>query len=305
MKKNKKYIFLSLIVVLGMVLLYYGFTFAKYVADSVWDYYLQSKGFYFTSDHLGETEIQNVDNLWNGGSVSFNIKNSLNQNVVSSYDIGYTATCTIEGDVSDYASCNLNGSDSNVQEGVLSSFQTCVNKTGDSVDVSELNKTDCEIGGYEWVNETAIKDLYFDISLIDEQYELEDVVVNISVNSTQPYKKTITGKFILHKRNVLEELVTMNYKNYDNYDLLIISNSYSSDKCVEITWDPNKLAIDTDLENLNSYLVDSNNYVNGIKFNIAGKQSKSYMFYSKDFAQTYNVNEFTLTELDSCSVTSH
>ena len=94
MRKKKKYLFLTLLVVIGLPLLFYSFTFSKYISDSIWDYYLQSRGFYFTSDYLGEDIVQNIDNLWDGGSVHFNVKNNLNEKVVTSYDIEYQVTCT-------------------------------------------------------------------------------------------------------------------------------------------------------------------------------------------------------------------
>ena len=299
MRKKKKYLFLTLLVVIGLPLLFYSFTFSKYISDSIWDYYLQSRGFYFTSDYLGEDIVQNIDNLWDGGSVHFNVKNNLNEKVVTSYDIEYQVTCTVKGEVADHVSCKLNGTDSDTHEGILSSFQTCANNTGDGIDVSSLSKTDCELGGYKWITEVAAKDLYFDI-LVDDDYELNDFVVNITATSTHPYNKSIGGDFTLHKRNVLEEVVTMNYKNYTNYDRLVVSNSHSSEKCVKITWDSDKLVIDADETKFNSYMVDSDNYINGVKFNIAGKESQNYVFYKKDFNETYNVNEFTLTELDDC-----
>jgi hypothetical protein len=107
-------------------------------------------------------------------------------------------------------------------------FKICSNTTNDGIDVSLFDETDCELGGYDWVDEVVINDLYFDVILTDINYELEDVVVNITVTSTSPYSKTISGDFILHKPSMEEDNITMDYKNYLDYDMLIISNSYSS-----------------------------------------------------------------------------
>jgi hypothetical protein len=299
-KKLKKNIFLVLLIVIGSLLCAYGFTLAKYVSNHVWDYYFKSKGFYFSSDYLGSTTIKNVDNQWNGGSVNFNIKNNLNQTVITNYDIGYSATCTIIGDASSYTECHMNGTESNTQEGVLSSFQTCVNNTGDQVDVSLFNKTDCELGGYDWVNQVAIKDLYFDVVLTNGSYELTDVVVNVAVTSTYPYRKTLNGNFTLHKNNINENSVTLNYKNYSDYGRLIVSNSYSSNKCVKVTWDPNKLLINADNSEFSSYLTDLNGYINEIKFNIGAKGTLNYIFYKRNFDITYDVTEFLIEESSGC-----
>jgi hypothetical protein len=300
MRKLKRNIYLILFILIGSLICICGFTFAKYVSNSVWDYYLKSKGFYFSSDYLGSSVVKNVNNLWDGGSVHFNLKNNLNDAVITNYDIDYRVTCTVMGDASTYAACRMNGTTQNVQDGVLSSFQACGNYTGDNVDVSALNKTDCELGGYDWEDQVAIKDLYFDVILTDSNYELNDVVVNVTATSMAPYSKTISGDFTLHKSNITGPNVTMEYKNYSNYDKLIISNSYPSTKCVKITWDANKLSINA-LENaFSSYATDTNGYINEIKFNISGKNSLSYIFYRKNFNTTYNVSEFQLEETSGC-----
>ncbi len=300
MRKIKKPIFLIILIIVTIFVGIYGFSYAKYVSDSIWNYYLKSKGFYFSSDNLSTTISKNVDNLWDGRSINFNVKNNLNQTVITSYDINYQVTCTITGDAASHATCHMNGTESNTQEGVLTSSQICVNNTNDNVDVSALNKTDCELGGYEWSDQIAKKDHYFDIVLTDENYELSDVVVRVEAVSTSPYTKSLKGDFVLHKINNSEDKVAMNYKNYSNYDRLVVSNSYSSTKCVKITWDSSKLHIDSSNSNISSYVNDENGYIKEIKFNIGAKDSLSYIFYKTDFNAIYNVTEFILTETSDC-----
>ena len=73
MKNIKRNILISLIIV-AIILCIYGLTLARYVGNSVRDYYLKSKGFYFTSDYLSSNTVKNVNNLWTGENVYFNIK---------------------------------------------------------------------------------------------------------------------------------------------------------------------------------------------------------------------------------------
>lgn len=300
MKKFKVYLYLILLVLIGCFIGIYGFTLAKYVSNSVWDYYLKSKGFYFSSDYLDSMLVQNVDNLWDGESVTFNIKNNLNQVVITNYDIYYEVVCTIKGDAAAYTECHLNGTTSNMLEGVLANFQTCNNTTGDGIDVSLFNKTDCELGGYDWINQIAVKELYFDVVVTDENYELQDVVVNISATSTSPYRKTLSGDFVLHKSNMKDASITADYKNYANYDRLTISNSYTSSKCVRVTWNDDKLIINADENQFSSYGTSVNGYINEIKFNLEGKKSLSFIFYKKTFNNIYNIDEFVIEESDGC-----
>jgi hypothetical protein len=244
--------------------------------------------------------VKNVNNLWDGGSVSFNIKNILNQKVITDYDIGYTVTCTIEGEAAAYSACHMNGTTSNTQDGVLPSLKACINNTNDGIPVSTYNQTQCEAGGYDWADQVSIKDLYFDVVLTNTNYVISDVVVNVTATSNSPYHKTLSGTFTLHKSNAGENAVTMSYKTYSNYDRLIISNSYSSTKCVRVTWDTNEFLINEDNSLFSTYLTDSNGYINEIKFNINAKNSISYMFYKRNFDMTYNVSDFLIEETTGC-----
>lgn len=300
MKKIKKSIFLIGLIIVGIVVGAYAFTYARYVSNSIWDYYLNSKGFYLSSDYLASSVVKNVNNSWDGESVHFNVENALNQAVITSYDINYNVSCTITGDAASYSECHLNGTNSNTYSGVLPGLESCSNTTNDGIDVSTLNKTDCELGGYTWVSQLATKDLYFDVVLTDGAYELSDLIVNITITSTSPYRKTISGDFSLHKRNSEDNSVTMNYKNYSNYDRLILSNSYAENKCVNISWNSDKLLIANNKNEFSSYLADTSGYINQITLNINAKSSLSYIFYKRDFNMTYNVNEFFLEESSEC-----
>lgn len=301
MKSKKKHIILIAVLLVASIAVIYGLTYAKYISNSVWNYYLKSKGFYFSSEQLSSsTVVQNADSQWDGGSVNFSINNSLNQKVITDYDINYTASCTVTGDAAAYAECRMNGTSSNSQDGVLTSLQACSNTTGDQVDVSTFNKTNCELGGYEWINQIVTKNLYFDVILTDTNYTLNDVVVNVTVTSTSPYSSTLSGDFKLHKADEKGNDVTLSYKNYSNYDRLIVSNPSLTAKCVKVSWDASKLIINADSSQYSSANTDTNNYINEIKFNINAKDSLSYIFYSKSFSTTYNVSEFTLAETDGC-----
>lgn len=300
MKRYKKYIHLTLFIIFGILLTFYGFTYAKYISNSIWNYYLKTVGFYFNSDNLGITAVKNVDNLWDGESVYFNIKNNLNQTVINDTDIAYEVTCTITGEEASYTTCHMNGTSSNIYVGTLPNVKVCINNTTDAINVSEYDEETCKTEGYNWTSQISTQDLFFDVVLTNQSYQISDIVVNITVMSTSPYKKSLIGDFTLHKRNIEDNNVGLNYKNYSNYDRLIISNSNTNNKCVKITWDASKLKIDANTNEFSAYNVDVNGYINEIKFNINAKDNLSYIFYKSDFDQTYNVNEFIIVETTGC-----
>ncbi len=298
-KKKLKYVYLSLIGVLGMLLLISIPTIAKYVYNSVLDYYLESKGFYFASDYLDTTLLNNVNNLWNGESTHFTIRNNLNDSVITEYDINYKIECTIKGEAANYTKCNLNGTDSNIYNGVLSKLETCINNSGDGIDVSLLDSNNCEISGYKWENQISEKDNYFDIELTDNNYELKDLVVNISATSTSPYTKTIIGDFVLHKISYTTNNIVSIYKEYENYTELIISNNSLDNKCINISWNPDNLKISLNNDNVNEYYTDNNN-INKIKTSINSSNNNRYIFYKQNLNSTYDISEFTIEELSDC-----
>ena len=298
MEKRTKYMLLLVIFLLFVFVVTNGYSYAKYVSNSVWNYYLETKGFYFTSEQLGTNKIVNVDNNWDFGSVFFSLKNSENGNLVSDYDIEYTVKCTIQNDASSYSKCVLNGTDSDTFNGVISSSSICRNNIN-SVDVSSYIEDKCKADGYEWVVQENYKDLYFDVVKTGE-VDLDYVSVLIEVTSTVPYSKTLLGEFNLSSINMIENSLKVSYKEFNNYSRVVLSNSYDENKCVKLNWNSNNLRIDEINDGILSYQYDNNGYINEIKLNIDKKDSVSYVFYKTDFSKTYGNQDFSLIETNDC-----
>lgn len=286
---KKRIVIISTIFIVIVIVLLFGTTYAKYKAESIWNYYLETKEFYFSSDKLGIEPIENVDNQWDGESVYFSLKNSDNNDDVTNFDIKYNVTC----ETNNGSSCSINGSNDSSYEGILSTYNFCENSTNDGVDTTSFNKVECEVNGYSWKNAPAIKELYFDI--IDDT--LDSVEVTITATSIEPYKKKIVGKFLLTKDKNLVGNISMDYKSYTNNDNLIISNSYDEDKCIKLSWDANNLRIDED--EFISSKADSNGYINEIIAKIGSKDTINYTFYKTD-DKKYSTNDFNLTKIE-CS----
>jgi len=295
--KKEKFKLLLIIVMIGIVLSIVGFSFAKYVSNSIWDYYLRSKGFYFYSDTLNMNTYQFADNSWDESSIYFNLRNNLNDKVVTTYDINYSVVCTIENEASSYSECKLNGTEFNTYDGVLSSVQACVNYTEDLVDVSSYNESQCDLGGYSWEYQIADSDLYFDIELTNQEYSLDYVEVKIEVESTSPYNKMLIGEYFLNTLGSSEFVYS--YVNYDNYDRLTITNN-SSATCLKLSWDSSELLIDNSLDEFISYYTDVNDYVNEVMFNIDEYSNLSYVFHKRDFGLSYDISDFSISE--SCII---
>ena len=299
MRKRTK-ILLLIVIILGLAsLITYNYSFAKYVSNSLWNYYLSTEGFYFSSDVLDTTKITNINNNWEYDSTYFRLKNSENSFLVSDYDIVYDVKCTIQNEAALYSSCRLNGTDSDTLTGVvLSSSSVCINEI-DEKDVSLYTKDKCKKNGYEWKIQEGYKDIYFDIVKTGEQ-DLTYVSVLIEVTSLKPYRKTLIGEFNLSSSEILDSGLGVDYKEFDNYSRAIITNAYDEDKCVKLSWNPDNLRIDETTGEILSYKIDSNNNINEIIFNINKKNSVSYLFYKTDMNGKYDYKEFNLVESNEC-----
>ena len=271
MNKKKKILLILLLISLCFTFSYV--TFARYSFRNVWNYYLESQGFYFKSDQLSNNQ-NNTDTFWDGNSVHFNLKNYSNSDLISDTDISYEVECeVIDGD----ETCELNGRGRDTVTGVLSKSARCVN-TIDEEDVSELNKTECETSLYTWEKSLVSNDLYFDIT---SENEIGEVDVLITATSTSPFRKTITGYFHLNRSDASTGQIEYHVNHYDMYDELIVSNTYNVTKDVSVSFDSSKRIVDV-MSNMTVLTTDNNNYVNSYSFRINGLSNEKFIFYSKD-----------------------
>ena len=291
---KKKNILILCGILVGIVLLNYAYTYAKYVANSTWNYYLQSKEFFFSSDSLDSEGFKNVNTTWDGNKTTFNIKNSISLDKITDYDIKYDVSCEVlQGDG---AKCLMNGTGTNTFSGTLSSNQMCINKTDDNVDVSDYNKSKCEIDGYTWSKIEATKELYFEIDK-----NIDDVVVLVTLKTKEPYSKTITGTFTLHKGTKEIEKIVKSYESFTNYDILTIKNSYQTSKCVDIKFDSTKFRIDTDNLDIKKYEENTDGYVNKVSLQLERSNDYRIKFYKTKFDELYDDSYFTVEESNNCN----
>ncbi|MGI6329668.1 MAG: hypothetical protein ACOXZR_02265 [Bacilli bacterium] len=283
---KKRGLIISLILLMISFMVIYLVPSAKYVAKTMWNYYFQAQAFYFTSDSLGEEEVINVNNFWMGEEITFTLRNFSNESLITEFDIEYQVTCSIEGGASSWAECRLMKTNKNTYEGILESSFLCFNAI-DEEDVSTYEEEECLLEGYEWRQEEVLEEISFEVVVTNQNHQLSDLTVNIEVKSISPYKKTLLGKFNLHK--IEEETKPfLKYNNYSNYGELIVINPTSSNQCLQLTWDSSKL------------LFDSPNVNGSIKFNIKADKSLKFLFYPHDLKSNYSIEDFTISKTSGC-----
>lgn len=286
--KHRKYLIIIFLFTLALMVVYFGTTYAKYVYKEAHNYYLQSKGFYFTSDYLDVNTKQTVNNYWDGSSVYFNIKNNINESIVTDYDINYKVKCTTNNA---NATCNLNGSGKNEIDGVLKLDAVCENNTSDGVDTSTFTYEECSSNGYTWNNKVVSEEMYFDIVGDD----ISRVNVNLEISSISPYKKTLVGKFILNKVKTTTD-IDIKYKDYSEYGILNLRNNSNTTRCVVVSFDPNNLLVN-EYNTAKSYTKNSDNYIDSLTISINSSSSANYKFYKKNNI-TYDASSFTIVDID-------
>lgn len=284
--KHRKYLIIIFLSTLALMVVYFGTTYAKYVYKEAHNYYLQSKGFYFTSDYLDVNTKQTVNNYWDGSSVYFNIKNNINESIVTDYDINYKVKCTTNNA---NATCNLNGSGKNEIDGVLKLDAVCENNTSDGVDTSTFTYEECSSNGYTWNNKVVSEEMYFDIVGDD----ISRVNVNLEISSISPYKKTLVGKFILNKVKTTTD-IDIKYKDYSEYGILNLRNNSNTTRCVVVSFNPNNLLVN-EYNTAKSYTKNSDNYIDSLTISINSSSSTNYKFYKKKNT-TYDASSFTIVD---------
>lgn len=294
--KNRKNIILLIIIFCVISVITVCLTFSKYIYNSVLGYYLQSRGFYFSSDNLDINNKKNSILTWDGSNIKFEIKNSENASLVSEYDISYKVSCEILNNEKEYLSCNLNNTGQSTYSGKLTGTSKCIDPNGEK-EVGDLIKSECELGGYTWKKEITTKEIYFNIDLTDETKSIDEVSVQVTVESTHPYKKTLKGVFNL---NLAEEEAghEIYYEDFDEYNQITILNKSDEDSCFNISFDETKNIYNNFSNDVVDTLTTEDKTINKIKVKIKKQASSMFDFYKIKPEEVYSIDDFILEEIE-------
>ena len=265
----------------------------KYVKNNIWNFYLSSKEFYFTSSKLDILDKLNVNSNWAGENIEIELKNSDGSDVTT-YDIDYEASCRVIGDAT--ASCKVNNKDKLTS--TLVSNSRCVN-TYDDTNVESFGKTECELENYDWVTTETINPLLISV-ILDPEQEYDVLNIRVTVKSTGPYSKTLQGTFELHKTNVKKDQVFLDYNSKDDYGILVINNTYSVQKYVTLTWNKDRTRLSDPGTLITKYTLDG--YINSICVQVPRNSSVDYTFYDVNSRDIISTSDFEISTSDEpCS----
>lgn len=272
--------------------------FGRYVTNSVNDFFLRSKEFYFYSDKLGEKRsVFQIEN-WSGVddyTITINMNSRKNNLEIATYDIGYDITYKC----SDNAICQLsktNGvisKDDNTDFFNLTITPNTQLETGDKVVVEVEAKS----------NTNYIKTLKGKFTLVVGQ---ENLTYQITDKPDNPYMElSITNTVSYY---IVEESFG-NYTENQKIDIdtyLSLTDNEKS-KCysnvVTIEFDPNEILLDNTNENyqratnIETKTIDGKSYIKSITLPIDAISSIDLRFYKVDTSENY-----TYPNLDNYSV---
>ena len=290
-KQNRKIISIKAIIIIFAIIAILSViitVFARYVSNSLNNFFLESREFYFYSDKLTSDGAEYQINNWSGVedyNITINLNSIKNNLKKTNYDIGYKVSYT----ATDNVICQLSKN-----EGIISA----------------QNNSD-----------------YFNLS-ITPNTRLENgdtVTINIVAESTAEYKKELSATFTLvvgqenvtyqiedETDNTYLELNITNTQSYylvreefDNYNIgdrrdiseYINLSDENKNKCysaeVTLLFDPNEIVIDnTDKNYLNAteedYItLDGYTFLDTITVEVDALSSKNIRFYKKDKTKDY------------------
>lgn len=262
--RNKKINIILLIVMISVLLCIIEIqtSFSKYVYNTVHNYYLQSKGFYFNSDKLSinHSEIE-VENNWSGAetyTVTVNLNSKKNDLVFADTDIDYQINLTS----SDNIECSLNKNAGTI----IGSQNGGINEDYFIITINPAEGKSLVSGETAWIE--------------------------VEVTATKPYTCSLSGKLIIQAgaEDISYEIIDSENNPYIEVN---ITNSLNEAKDVTLKFDPSKLLLDMtsrfSMEATNTITanIGEYQYVKELTSKVNALETTTIKFYKVDPTQNY------------------
>lgn len=267
-KLNKKKIALVIIISIIIICITYPI-FGRYVYNNIRDAYLKSKNFSFTSNFLENTEKTYKYANWSGletYEIDIQLYSYENELSLFNYDgsgLEYKLSCNIEEPTKAIVHIDDN-----------------TNGTSEKTDYIP--------------NATNIKDIKIYLEPKTTLNAGEIITLNITAETTKPYKKKLTAKFQII---VSEQLVSYKIEDEEDsiYATLKLLNAKAEENQITLSFNPEIIGIDTTDETYINKISQTTKkitgsdaqYINSITISIGASESKNIKFYKKDKSQNY------------------
>ncbi len=261
---------------------------ARYISNSLNDFFLESKEFYFYSDKLTSNGANYQIDNWSGVedyNIIINMNSMKNNLKKSSYDISYEVSYT----ASDNIICQISKTEgiisaqTNTDSFNLKITPNAIFENGDSVTVEITAKSTSE---YE-------KELKATFKLIVGQenvtYQIDDekndTYLELSITNTQSYylvREAFDG-YAVGNRIDINDYLNLSEENKNK--------CYSAE--ITLTFDPEEVVIDTtdknylNAKNIGYTALNGYTYINKIVLEVDALSSENVRFYKTDKTKDY------------------
>lgn len=297
-RKNKK---VSIVILLFLLIfLGIGTAFGRYIYNIIDNYILETKGFYFNSSILAVNTKEYKVNNWDGVNsydLTIDLNNRKNSLKSTEVDIEYN----IEVSCSDDVVCQVNKDTSIIYKDVhTDSYQITItpNRNFESNETIEVVTSVTSTSPYKKV----LSGKYIiGVETNDFSYDIED-----SVNNSYMILNLVNSVPFYEVETAFGSYNVGDFIDLEEYDLL---NDNDKDKCfsaiVTVKFDPNLVFLDM---TVNSYLhridnsektdvIDNYEYISEYKFKVPATSSEKILFYKSDKKKDY-----TYPEVNSSSI---
>lgn len=260
-KLNKKKVAFVIIIIIMLITLP---IFGRYVYNNVREAYLKSRNFSFTSNLLASSEKTYKYANWSGSEPYeldlqlYSYENELSLFNYEGLGLEYKLTCTI--DDATKATVHID----------------------DAIDGISEEKDHIP-------NATNIKDVKIYLKPVTTLTAGEVITLNITAETTKPYKKTLSAQFQII---VSKQLVSYRIEDEEEsiYATLKLINAKNEDNEIKIAFNPETVMIDTTDEayiNKVSETKTDEQYINSVTITLESGQSEDIKFYKKDKSKNY------------------
>ena len=221
-RRIRKVLFLMIVIIICVAIFFLPSVFSKYVIQTEEVYVQQAVNFYFESDIENKTYSLNDWDIEEDYTISFNITNYENSLLYTSSDITYE----IEIDVLDEQGESTN-----------------------AISALVKNSNNNEVSGSETLTGGTLSENTYNLIVSSNSANSGDTfTVIITLLSTSPYSKTITGTVYLTAEEDSEPyVISLTELDEKEYDILTIT-TYEIDEDVIFTYDNTKYTLDASAE---------------------------------------------------------
>lgn len=290
-----------IIVAILLCLVSFVTVFGRYVTNSVNDFFLRSKEFYFYSDKLGENKtIFQIEN-WSGVddyTITINMNSRKNNLQVATYDIDYDITYSC----SENAICQLSKTEGTISKETNTDFFNLTITPNTQLETGD--KVTVEIQAI--ANSNYEKTLKGRFTLVVGQ---ENLTYQITDSPNNPYMElSITNTLSYY---IVQEAFG-NYKANQKIDIdtYLELTDYEKAKCyssiVTIEFNPNEILLDNTNENYQkatniiTQTINGKKYIKSITLAIDAISSADLRFYKVDVTKDYtypNLNNYSVLNI--------